>query len=202
MQMLTQVDPRLGTAQTGQALVAAGVWRSGIEDAGIDLTARVIDTRVRKFRAAKATSVAPRFLLGPRPDVERASAIDPVLLESELEPTPVDKLQAKLLEYTSLPAGWDGASGQPANRKAYEDACEFLKHLQSYPELPLPRAQISPDGELGLYWRKASIFADVGFYGDGTLSFYAEAPEEEHGADDWPVSRGLPPGLIRTLEAV
>lgn len=122
-----------------------------------------------------------------------------VAFESEREPTASDKLDAKLLEYVELPYGWDGGDGRPASRAAYDDARGFLGHLKELPELPLPSPQISPDGELGLYWRRPGVFADVGFYGDGTLSFYAKAHREEFGSDAWDIAKGVPPGLIRAV---
>jgi hypothetical protein len=51
-------------------------------------------------------------------------------------------------------------------------------------DIPLPYAQLSADGEVGLYWKAADVFADIGFYGNGEYSFYARiqpkggAPEE------------------------
>jgi len=108
------------------------------------------------------------------------------------EPSPEDKLHAELLSYLELPHGWDGFDGAPASPEAVVDALTFLALRPS--DIPLPHPQVSPDGEVGLYWRTAEVYAEISFSGDRTFAYFARyepaTPSRERledGRDDCPV---------------
>lgn len=112
------------------------------------------------------------------------------------DPSPRDKLHATLQSYLQLDPGWDGYEGIPPKRQAVIDAISFLDRKPADIQAPYP--QLSSDGEVGLYWKTATVFADIGFYGDGEYSYYGRcvlAPGvsieagEDHcsvGTDRWP----------------
>ena len=87
------------------------------------------------------------------------------------EPSDEDKLHARLLSYPELPHDWDGRGAAPPSFNAVRDAISFLDKRPS--DVPLPFPQIASDGEVGLYWRTGEIHIEIGFYGDGELSYYA-----------------------------
>ena len=87
------------------------------------------------------------------------------------EPSDEDKLHAKLFSYPELPHDWDGRGAVPPSPSAVRDAISFLDKRPS--DVPLPFPQIASDGEVGLYWRTGEIHIEIGFYGDGELSYYA-----------------------------
>ena len=87
------------------------------------------------------------------------------------EPSPEDKLHAKLFSYLDLSPDWDGRGGVVPSRQAVLDALGFLARRPS--GIPLPFPQIASDGEVGLYWRSEVVHAEVGFCGDGDFSYYA-----------------------------
>ena len=88
-----------------------------------------------------------------------------------LEPSPEDKLHAKLFSYLDLSPDWDGRGGVVPSLQAVLDALGFLARRPS--GIPLPFPQIASDGEVGLYWRSEVVHAEVGFCGDGEFSYYA-----------------------------
>ena len=104
-----------------------------------------------------------------------------------------DKLHAKLLSYLELPHDWDGRGAVPPSLDAVLDTIDFLGKRP--PDVPLPFPQIASDGEVGLYWRTGEIHVEIGFYGDGELSYYARhtpasGDTEECGRDGYLPSAG------------
>lgn len=130
------------------------------------------------YAPAEATNVQEVFSVEPRADTE-------LELESEKrdQPSAEDRLHAELFSYVELSRGWDGYDGEPASFQAVQDAIAFL--LTRPGDIPLPYPQISPDGEVGLYWRSKEVFAEVGFYGNGEYSCYAKyTPESAESIED------------------
>lgn len=132
-----------------------------------------VDLHGWSLTAAKSRSVHSRTT------VLRGSLVLRVHAPTELahareqlqEPSDEDKLHAKLLSYLELPHDWDGRGAIPPSPNAVLDAIDFLGKRPS--DVPLPFPQIASDGEVGLYWRTKEIHVEIGFYGDGELSYYA-----------------------------
>jgi hypothetical protein len=122
------------------------------------------------------------------------------------EPSRTDKLHAELLSYCELPHGWDGYEGVPASLNAVLDAFSFLRMQPE--DVPLPYAQIGPDGEVGLYWRTEDVCAEVSFYGDGECSYYAcysplGGQPIEDGQDGYSLeAENWPAGLLLILNKI
>ncbi len=71
----------------------------------------------------------------------------------------VEWLRSELMNYQHLPAGWDGEGSLPADPLHIAAASALLEVLPA--GLPLPKPMLSPDGELGLYWKDDRLFADA-----------------------------------------
>jgi hypothetical protein len=86
-----------------------------------------------------------------------------------------------LLSYLDVEEGWDGYRGKIPNRQAVLDAIEFLRLLPD--GMPQSEPMLASDGEVGLFWNIDGYYIDIGFYGDGKLSFHFELPDgKEFGA--------------------
>jgi len=72
----------------------------------------------------------------------------------------------------NLSPGWDGYDGQAPSAGAVFEAQAFLKALPSSVRLAKP--MIAGDGEVGLYWDEPGLYLEIGFRGDGRLSWYGE----------------------------
>ena len=80
-------------------------------------------------------------------------------------------------------------------KAAVKDALSLLDLLA--PSVPLPQVSWADDGEIGFCWRIAASFIDVGFYGDGQISYFARVPSagiDNDGDEDF-----RPPSLPRPL---
>lgn len=78
--------------------------------------------------------------------------------------------------------------------QAFKDARAFLLHLNPIKILP-PSMGIAGDGEINFLWKFCKVHIDLGFYGNGTYSYYARDPDgknyygddlsvDEHRLDD------------------
>ena len=132
------------------------------------------------------------------PHSRRARApTEPVqYLARRREPSADDRLHARLLSYLDLTDDWDGYGAASPSIDAVLDAVDFLVIRPR--DIPLPFPQITSDGEVGLYWRTGEVHVEVGFYGDGDLSYYARhtldsGASRECGCDGYRFDTGVWP---------
>jgi len=91
------------------------------------------------------------------------------------EPTPKDEIGGKIISYLALAPDWDGYGGVPPSNQAVGDALMWLQRLPV--DCAQPKPMLSGSGEVGLYWDRNGFYCDIGFLGDGTLSYHAEAAD-------------------------
>jgi len=80
-----------------------------------------------------------------------------------------------LREAADLELGWDFRGGTAPTKEATLEAVAFVQALPF--EVPNPYVEPSPDGEVNLVWREGPRYLEVGFYGDGTFSYYGRELE-------------------------
>jgi hypothetical protein len=108
----------------------------------------------------------------------------------------MNALIRELVSYHSLPSGWDGYNGHPANSRAFYDAMAFLEQLPS--SLPPPSPMLAGSGSIGLYWDRGDYYASLEFEGNGTYTFLTDGPDGYKGAEGIAAST-LPTDLRRHL---
>jgi len=108
----------------------------------------------------------------------------------------MNALIRELVSYHSLPSGWDGYNGHPANSRALYDAMAFLEQLPS--SLPPPSPMLAGSGSIGLYWDYGDYYASLEFEGDDTYTFLTDGPDGYKGAEGIAAST-LPTELRRYL---
>ena len=84
---------------------------------------------------------------------------------------------------------------------AFEDAMAFVR---AWPReaLVMPDVGLADDGEVNFLWKGVDLHVDLGFYGDGTFSYYAKDGDgEEYADDDVAATVGLPEDLLAILKA-
>ena len=111
------------------------------------------------------------LMVHPHPRRVRAPTEPVQCLARRQEPSAEDKLHGRLLSYLELTDDWDGYGAAPPSIDAVLGAVDFL--VMRPRDVPLPFPQVASDGEVGLYWHTEEVHAEVGFYGDGELSYYA-----------------------------
>jgi hypothetical protein len=81
----------------------------------------------------------------------------------------IAELEKLIHGYARREPNWDGMGGSPPSNEAVADATAFLSGLV----YPAPDSVYAPgDGEVMFQWRRPSSFVEVGFYGDGTISWF------------------------------
>ena len=107
---------------------------------------------------------------------------------------------ARIRELGTYPSGWNRPDSVAPARAAVDDAERFARSL-NLASLPLPHISAADDGEINFWWERDGLYVDLGFFGDGSYSFYARLPNgKEMTEDEAPVSRPLPSELLSFLE--
>lgn len=89
----------------------------------------------------------------------------------------------------------------PPSDKAFEDAMAFILSLPLNTIIQ-PAIHIASDGEVNFEWSHGDAKIDLGFYGDGTFSFYgAKEGEGRIFGDAVPVKNGVPTELLKIASA-
>ena len=80
------------------------------------------------------------------------------------------------------------------------DCGKFLSAM----DMPIiPSISYARNGELNVFFDTGGIYLDVGFFGDGTYSYYAKLPSgRESSGDDIDVSEPLPACIMNFLGSV
>lgn len=85
--------------------------------------------------------------------------------------------------------------------RAFDDAEAFVEAWSSN-ALRTPDVGLADDGEVNFLWEGAGMHVDLGFYGNGTFSYYAKDGDGKEYTDDGvPAHVGLPTDLLAILKA-
>ena len=88
-----------------------------------------------------------------------------------------DRIAEKITSYSLLKSDWDGYGGTAPNARSITETLLWLRSLPL--GCPPLKPMLSGTGEVGLYWDDGRFYCDIGFCGDGTFSYYFEAPDGE-----------------------
>lgn len=127
---------------------------------------------------------------------DRVSVAQGLLTSQEYE------LREEIRSYTRLSDDWDGDGATAPCEQAVTDALAFLGSRPLGVPLPLP--EVATTGDVGMYWDRGGVFAEVQFGGDGAFSYYAERRQgrtlvKEYGRDGLPVAGPWPDDMVRLL---
>jgi hypothetical protein len=116
---------------------------------------------------------------------------------------PVDRADlctiGRIRELGMYEDGWDGGHAKAPNSATVRDAELFARLLFSVETSP-PHVSLATDGEINFLWILPSIRLDLGFYGDGTYSYYGcTSTGEEFLADETSIHTRLPQRLLHLL---
>lgn len=168
------------------------------------------------FRYYRRTSVPNRLLsTGKFPSIESYQLIisdtNKDVLRNEPERSEIVqrknqanlKVISRIKELAEYQEGWyDGIEGIPADSQTIKDAIAFAKNLD-FNHIHIPYISLATDGEVSFWWDLETIKLGLGFYGDGTYSYYAKLLEngkEFFGDDIDSVNSTLPPEILEKLK--
>lgn len=132
-----------------------------------------------------------------RPSIE-ASATNVVLNADRADLTAI----AQIRRLASYDDGWKGPESVAATRQAREDAEAFARILFERANVLSPRIGMAADGEISFFWKSPRVVVNLGFFGDGTYSYFAQTPQGDSFSDDAALAtQALPEGLLALLTA-
>lgn len=111
------------------------------------------------------------------------------------------KVVSRIKELAKYKEGWyDGIEGTPADSQAIKDAIRFAQNLD-FNNIHIPYISLATDGEVNFWWDLKTIKLDLGFYGDGTYSYYAKLKNgKEFFGDDEDSNSTLPLKILEKLK--
>jgi len=129
----------------------------------------------------------------------------PVITESSLKSSRLDLERAdlstiaRIRDLSNYSDGWDGYKGKSPSKTAISDAEKFSR-LLSFDQVHAPHISLASDGEINFLWMLQDFRLDLGFYGDGTYSYYGKTTNgEEFMADDQPFDKILPDQIVKLI---
>jgi hypothetical protein len=126
--------------------------------------------------------------------------IESVTKEQCLDASHTDiHMLARIRQLGLYPHGWDGADGKAPSRAAVRDA-ECFTHILVRDDVYAPSISLATDGEINFFWMLPHFRLDLGFYGEGTYSYYGTTTTgDEFLADDVSVSTPLPAQILQLI---
>jgi hypothetical protein len=125
--------------------------------------------------------------------------IECVTKEQCLDASHTDSMLARIRQLALYPHGWDGADGQAPSQAAVRDA-ECFTQILVHDDISAPSISLATDGEINFFWMLPHFRLDLGFYGDGTYSYYGTTTTgDEFLADDVSVSTPLPAQILQFI---
>jgi hypothetical protein len=126
---------------------------------------------------------------------QRFEDISPVLLSARFK-----ILSDRIDDLGKYEDGWDGAEGKAPSKKAVNESKRFAELLTSE-SIQLPQISLATDGEINFFWHLPGILLDLGFFGDGTYSYYGKCDNgKEFLEDDRAYDKILPKEIIDLLK--
>lgn len=83
-----------------------------------------------------------------------------------------------------------------ASFEALNDAMIFCNNHTQFLDKNPPQISLANDGEINFFWKKEGIVADLGFYGDGTYSYYIKIHNKEYLKDDAEINELIPAEIL------
>jgi hypothetical protein len=78
---------------------------------------------------------------------------------------------SKLSSYSKLQPDWDGADSKVPSITDVKLAIDFVESIPAI--FPLPKPMLSREGVIGLYWDDGSVYIDIQFDSEHTLSVFS-----------------------------
>ena len=85
------------------------------------------------------------------------------------------------------------------DKRAFGEATQFVRAWSREP-VHMPDVGVADDGEVNFLWKQGGVHVDLGFYGDGTYSYYARDRQDcPYERDDLSPADGLTEELLSIL---
>ncbi|MGH8557820.1 MAG: hypothetical protein ACRESZ_10245 [Methylococcales bacterium] len=127
--------------------------------------------------------------------------ISPAVKDQRLNTERADLVSvARIRALATYSQGWDGADGRPPTEATVDDAETFAWLLLRDERIATPIVSLSADGEIAFLWALPTFRLDLGFYGDGTYSYYGRSSNgKEFISDEESIEAPLPEEILQLI---
>lgn len=108
----------------------------------------------------------------------------PVLSAGMLDGGAMKRALSTIAGLGYLADGWAGFDSVRPSDAAISEALAFAEMLLSNQEIQEPIISPATDGEVNFFWENEHITVDLGFYGDGSYSYYAKTEDGQEFFED------------------
>ena len=106
-----------------------------------------------------------------------------------------------LASLKGLTDGWAGYESRRPDERSIREAEAFACKILHTPSMLEPIITSATDGEVSFFWESSHITLDLGFYGDGSYSFYAKTDDgHEYFGDNYTLDMDLPTEVFEHLQ--
>ncbi|RON97142.1 hypothetical protein BK672_02275 [Pseudomonas fluorescens] len=106
-----------------------------------------------------------------------------------------------LASLRQLTDGWAGYESRKPDDRSIKEAEAFACKVLNTPLILEPIISSATDGEVSFFWESSHITLDLGFYGDGSFSFYAKTEDgDEFFGDNYSLDSELPQKIFEHLK--
>jgi len=113
----------------------------------------------------------------------------------------MNRALSTLASFKHLEDGWAGFESKKPDDRSIQEAEAFALRILNAPSMIEPIISPATDGEVSFFWENSHITLDLGFYGDGSFSFYAKTQDgEEFFGDNYSIDSELPMKVFEHLQ--
>ncbi|MBX9660474.1 MAG: hypothetical protein K2X00_18095 [Nitrospiraceae bacterium] len=124
--------------------------------------------------AAFSTIVLPPVTSSAFIDTAKSSDVSALYIRGATVPTAEARAIAKVRSFANYCEDWAGEGSVAPSKEAIREAELFLRVHFAKATAQAPHISASADGEINLFWDHAGHYVDVGFIGDGSVTYYAK----------------------------
>lgn len=124
----------------------------------------------------------------------------PYLSQARKQISPLDSIMLSIRQMTEYEQDWDGYGALAPQVRAADDAEYFAIYNLHRGDMRTPKISAASDGEINFSWKNEKGLIDLGFFGDGSYSYYAKlSTGEEFISDESEIKEALPTELLKII---
>ncbi|MGO0702708.1 hypothetical protein [Pseudomonas paracarnis] len=124
----------------------------------------------------------------------------PYLSQKRQQISPLDSIMLSIRQMTDYEQDWDGYGALAPAAQAADDAEFFAIYNLRRRDTRAPKISAASDGEINFSWKNEKGLIDLGFFGDGSYSYYAKlSTGEEFISDESGIKEALPSELLKII---
>lgn len=124
----------------------------------------------------------------------------PYISQSKKQLSSLDSIMLSIRQMTDYEQDWDGYGSRAPSAQAADDAELFAIYNLYRRNANTPKISAASDGEINFSWKNEKGLIDLGFFGDGSYSYYAKlSTGKELISDESEIEERLPNELLEII---